>query len=123
MTASDEVIESNSCGRRRARRLRIVAAVVLLLGIFGADGVYWLGMRSAQTYDDPTLMVNEKAQARKEEILYGKQSVLIDRWMEELKQPGTQAMIIVAATALVAGGCFYFAHLLHHADEARDEQG
>src|SRR5580698_11381141 len=99
-----------SSGKLRARRLRIIAAIVLVLGIFGADGVYWLGTRSAQSSDDPALLGNEKAQARKEETLYGKQTILIDNWIDRLKQPGTQAAIIVLTAALVAGGCFYFAH-------------
>ena len=108
-----------SSGKRPGRRLRITAAVVLLLGIFGADLAYWLGTHAARTADDPAMMGNEKAQSRQEEILYGKQSVLIDSWMQDLKQPGTQAVIIVVTAALVAGGCFYFARLLDAADEKR----
>jgi hypothetical protein len=123
MTANNETPMPMSSGKFRARRLRIIAATVLVLGIFGADGVYWLGTRSPQTSDDPALLGNEKAQVRKEQILYGNQSILIDRWIEDLKRPGTQAVIVMVTAALVAGGCFYFAHLLHHAEEARDEQG
>jgi|ERR1700722_3008934 len=117
MVANNETPGPISSDKRQARRLRIIAVVVLLLGIFGADGVYWLGTRSAQTSDDLAGLGNEKAQARKEETLYGKQTILIDRWIEDLKQPGTQAVIVVLTAVLVAGGCFYFAHLLHHADE------
>jgi len=50
---------------------------------------------------------------------YGKQALLIDNWTHDLKQPGTQALIIVVTAALVAGGCFYFARLLDAADEKR----
>src|SRR5277367_3742711 len=107
MTANNETPGPISSGKLRARRLRIIAAIVLVLGIFAADGVYWWGTRSPQTSDDPALLGNEKAQARKEEILYGNQSVLIDRWIEDLKQPGTQAVIIVLTAVLVAGGCLY----------------
>jgi hypothetical protein len=112
-----------SSGKLRARRLRIIAAIVLVLGIFGADGVYWLGTRSPQASDDPVLMGNEKAQMRKEQILYGNQSLWIDNWVDHLKQPGTQAVIVIVTAALVSGVCFYFAHLLHHAEEATDEKG
>jgi hypothetical protein len=90
---------------------------VLLLGIFGADAVYFLGARRADVSEDPAMMGNEKAQTRQEEILYGKQSVLIDNWTHELKRPGTQALVVVVTAALVAGGCFYFARLLDRADE------
>jgi hypothetical protein len=119
MTANNETPGPISSAKRRGRRLRITAAIVLLLGIFGADLVYWLGTHSARLSDDPSLMGNEKAQSRQEEILYGKQSVLIDEWSHDLKRPGTQALIIVVTAALVAGGCFYFARLLDAADEKR----
>src|SRR5580658_2580345 len=106
-----------SSRHRPGRRLRIIAAVVVVLGIFGADGVYFLGTRSPQSSDDAALLGNDKAQARQEEILYGKQSVLIDNWTQDLKKPGTQAVIVVVAAALVAGGCFYFARLLDASSE------
>ncbi|HEV7926567.1 MAG TPA: hypothetical protein VGR14_14505 [Verrucomicrobiae bacterium] len=117
MTANNGTAGPMPSGKLRARRLRIIAAIVLLLGIFGADGVYWLGTRSAEDSVDPSMMGNEKAQVRKEQMLYGNQSILIDRWTEDLKRPGTQAAIVVLTAVLVAGGCFYFAHLLHHADD------
>jgi len=119
MTANNKMPVPMSSAKRRARRLRVTAAIVLLLGIFGADGVYWLGTRSGEVSDDPAMMGNEKEQSRQEGILYGKQAVLIDNWTDDLKQPGTQALLIVVTAALVAGGCFYFAHLLDHADEQR----
>jgi hypothetical protein len=122
MTANNKTPGPISSAKRRARRLRITAVVVLLLGIFGADAVYWLGTRSADVSDDPSLMGNEKAQSRQKEILYGKQALLIDNWTHDLKQPGTQALIIVVTAALVAGGCFYFARLLNDADEQADEK-
>ena len=112
MSANNKTPCPISSARRRARWLRIIAAIVLVLGIFGADAVYWLGTHSAQTSDDPALMGNEKARSRQEEILYGKQSVLIDNWTHDLKQPGTQAVLIVVTAALLAGGCFFFARLL-----------
>ena len=52
-------------------------------------------------------------------ILYGKQRELIEGWSNGLKQPGTQAIIIIAAAILVSGGCFYFARLLDYDDETR----
>jgi hypothetical protein len=122
MTANNKTPGPISSARRRARRLRITAAIVLLLGIFGADLVYWVGTRSADLPEDPSMMGNEKARSRQEEILYGKQSVLIDNWSHDLKQPGTQALLIVVTAALLAGGCFYFAHLLDNAGEQGEEK-
>jgi hypothetical protein len=117
MTANNKTPGRISSTKRQARWLRIIAAIVLLLGIFGADAVYWLGTRSTNLPDDPSMMGNEKAESRQEQILYGNQAVLVDNLTHKLKQPGTQALIIVVAAALVAGGCFYFARLLHRADE------
>jgi hypothetical protein len=106
-----------SSARRRARLLRITAAVVLVLGIFGADLVYWLETRSAMESDDPSMLGNEKAASRQAEILYGKQAGLIQEWSDELKQPGVQAVIIVVTAVLFAGGCIYFARLLECDDQ------
>jgi len=51
-------------------------------------------------------------------ILYGKQGELIEGWSNDLKQPGTQAVIIIVTAALVASSCFYFARLHDYDDEA-----
>jgi hypothetical protein len=116
MTENDKTPGPIPSAKRRGRPLRIIAAIILLLGIFGADAVYFLGTRSGQTSDVAAMLGNEKAQARKEEYLYGKQAVLIDNWTNDLKRPGTQALMVVVAGALAAGGCFYFAHLLDRAE-------
>lgn len=106
-----------SLDRRRARQFRIAAVIVLLLGLAGADVAYWLGSRSRDLSDDPLMFGNEKAQAQRMGTLYGNQGVMIQQWYEDLKNPDTQAIIIVAAAALVAGGCFYCARLLDAADQ------
>lgn len=61
----------------------------------------------------------DRPEERQMEILYGKQGELIEDWSNDLKQPGTQAVIIIVATALVAGGCFYFARLSDDDDVTR----
>jgi hypothetical protein len=123
MTANNKTPGPVSSANRRARALRITAIIVLLLGILSEGVVYWLGTRSADTSDDPSMWVNEKAQARQEGILFGKQSVLIQELSDDLKRPGTQAMIIIGTAALIAGGCFYFARLLEQHDEPADKTG
>ncbi len=117
MMDSNDTPSPISSRKRPGRPLRVTAAIVLLLGIFGADAVYYSGTHSAQTKDDPALLGNEKAQMRQEEILYGQQSVLIDNWTNDLKRPGTQAVIVLTASILVAGGCFYFSRLLDRSDD------
>jgi len=109
MTADDKTPEM---ARWRARRLRIAATVVFLLGIVGADVVYWLGSRSQDLSDNPLMFGNEKAQAYKMGTLFGNQGVMIQQWYDDLKQPDTQAIIVLVTAALVAGGCLYFARLL-----------
>ena len=54
----------------------------------------------------------EQAQTRQMGQLYGKSGLMIEKWANDLKQPGTQAVLIAAFSALVFGGCFYFARLL-----------
>jgi hypothetical protein len=106
-----------SASKRRARRFRIAGIVVLVLGIIGAGLVYWLGTRAADLSDDPAMAGYDQPEERQMGILYGKQGELIEDWSNDLKQPGTQAVIIVAAAALAAAGCFYFAHLWDEDEE------
>jgi hypothetical protein len=49
--------------------------------------------------------------------LYGKSGLLIEQWSNDLKQPGTQAIIILIFSTVIAAGCFYFARLLDYDDE------
>ena len=99
-------------GKRRGRRLRIIGGVILILGIASAGIVYWLGTRSPDLSDDLSMVGYNKPEQRQMEILYGKQGELIEDWSNDLKQPGTQAIIITVISALAAGGFFYFARLL-----------
>jgi hypothetical protein len=107
-----------SSSKQRARRLKMIGVVVLMLGVIGAGLVYWLGTRSPDLSDDLSMTGFNRAETRQMEILYGKQGELIEDLSNDLKQPGTQAIIIIAAAALVAGGCFYFARLPDY-DETR----
>ncbi len=88
------------------------------MGIVAAGIVYWLGTRSPDVSEDLSMAGYDRPAERQMEILYGKQGELIEDWSNDLKQPGTQAILIVVATALIAGGCFYFARLLD-SDETR----
>ena len=91
----------------------------MLLGIVGAGIVYWLGTRSPDLSGDLSMTGYDKPERRQMAMLYGKQGQLIEDWSNDLKQPGTQAVIIIVAAVLVAGGCFYFARLWDYDDEAR----
>ena len=116
MTVNDEKNSPVSSFKRSAR-LRMIGIVVLLLGIGGAGVVYWLGTRSPDVMDDISMLGYNKAQTRQMGMLYGKIGPVIEEWFDDLKQPGTQAEIIVVVSILIAAGCFYFARLLDHDDE------
>ena len=118
MMTNDKTADPHSSSRRAAR-LRLIGVIVLLLGIGGAGVVYWLGTRSPDVMDDLSMVGYNKAQTRQMGMLYGKMGPVIEEWFNELKQPGTQAEIIVVVSILAAAGCFYFARLLGHDDEPR----
>ena len=100
--------------RRRARRLRLIGSLVLLLGLGGAGAVYWLGTRGPELSDDPAMLGYHRAADRQMAILYGKQGRLIEDFSDALKQPGTQAGLIGIVTVVIGAGCFYFARLLDY---------
>jgi flagellar basal body-associated protein FliL len=116
MTVNDEKTSPDS-SPKRAARLRTIGVIVLVLGLGSAGLVYWLGTRSPDVMDDLSMVGYNKAQTRQMGMLYGKMGPVIEEWFDDLKQPGTQAKIIVVVSTLIAAGCFYFARLLAHDDE------
>lgn len=103
----------NDLTKRRVKRLKLVGIIILVLGLAVAGLVYWIGSRPQDLSDDPQMLGNEKAEKQQEEIVLGQYGVVIDA----LKQPGTQAVIIIAVSALAGSTCLYFAHLLAHRDD------
>ena len=94
----------------------MTGVIVLLLGISSACLVYWIGTRSPDLSDDPSMVGFNRTESRQMAMLYGKMGLLIEDWTNDLKQPGTQAILIASATILIALGCFYFARLLENGD-------
>jgi hypothetical protein len=117
MTANDHASAANASARHGAR-LRLIGIIVLALGISGAGTVYWLGTRSPDLNDDPSMLGFNKREHRQMGLLYGKMGTLVEDWSEDLNRPGTQAVLILGFSALVAGGCFYFSRLLESEDKA-----
>lgn len=108
---------------RRVRRYRMAGVIILLLGLLGAGVVYWLGTRGPDLADDPAMLGFDRSEKRQLGILYGKQGQLIEDLTNSLKQPGTQAFLIVVAAAVIAAGCFFFARILTaEAKQATDDQ-
>jgi hypothetical protein len=111
---ADPARELLATARRRGRRYRIGAGVILLLGAISAGLVYWLGSRGQGSLDDPSMIGFNRATDHQMAYLYGKQGELVEDLIDLLKQPGTQAVLIVVATALIAAGCFFFARMLEY---------
>ncbi len=93
--------------------------MILLLGLVSAGVIYWQGSRAPDFSENPSMVGFNRSEERQMGMLYGKQGQLIEDLKNSLKQPGTQAMLTVAAAGAVAAGCFYFARLL--ADEAKPD--
>lgn len=118
MTAPNSTGASAS-SRKGPKRLRIIGVVVLFLGLACAGAVYWIGTHSAEPSEDELLPGNAKAESHQMELLYGKMGLLTMELSDDLKQPGTQALLIAAVSILAAGGCFYFARLTDDDAESR----
>jgi hypothetical protein len=99
-------------------RLRTIGVLVLLLGLGGAGIVYWTGAPSEDFSDDVSTARTSKKVARDIEMNVGKMGVLMNDLLEDLQDPGTQAVMIVVASILVASGCFYFARLQARGDDS-----
>ena len=124
---NDKAASPVSSARRKARRFRITGVVVSLLGISVAGIIYWLGTRSPDVSGDLSMVGYDRREQQQMGVLYGKQGELIEDLTNDLKQPGTQAILIIVTAALVAGCCFYFARLLdydaEHADDTDPKPG
>jgi len=114
MTVLDKTPQNS---KRRAAKLRIIGIVVPGLGIAGAGLIYWLGSRSQDLNNDPAMLGYNRAETRQMGLLYGKSGLLMDDWLNDLKQPGVQALIILAFSAVIAFVCLYFARLLEQDDD------
>ena len=118
MTDGPDTLQVPPTVARRARRYRLAGVVILLLGLAGAGVVYWLGTRSAILADDAAMTGFNRATERQMALLYGKQGRFVEDLTNWLKQPGTQAILIVAAAVVVAGAVFFLARILE--EEAKD---
>ncbi len=108
--------------KHRARRLRIIGAVILAFGIFAADGVYWLGARSPAG-DSPLPVIGEDKNAtRQSETLFGKQAVFASQMQRTLKNPLAQAGLVVTAAMILAGGFFYAAGAVDRVKQLDSEE-
>lgn len=112
MSVGDKIPATLSPARRRVRRWRRAGGIVLLLGLAGAGVIYWLGLNTPNPDDDLSLQSYAKAETRQMGLLYGQPGVLIEDLKNDLKSPGTQAVLLLIGAAIMAAGIFYFARIL-----------
>ncbi len=116
MTVEHATAEPIPAHLRRARHFKLAALVALALGVVGVGIVCVRAMNSDSTPDDSPSVGYYKRTAQEAERLYGKPAVLMDDIQAALGRPGTQLIIITAAAALIAGGCWLAARKLETRD-------
>lgn len=109
---------SPQAAEKLVRRLRWIGTVVIFLAVVSASVVYWRGRGDERLSEDPSMGRYNKANQRQMELMYGKMGAVTEDLFEHLKQPGTQAAIIVIGGGLIAAGCFYFARLVSDGEES-----
>lgn len=96
----------------RSKRLRVIGSLVLLFGVAGACLFYWIASRSAAPTMDDLMPGYSRARSRQIGIMMGDLGVTLMAWLDALKDPGTQAIIVAAVSALVGLACFRVARLM-----------
>lgn len=95
-----------------SNRLRAIGILVLVVGVAGAGLFYWIEARSAAPTMDDLMPGYSQARSRQIGIMMGDLGVTLIEWLDALKDPRTQAIIIAAVSALAALACFRVARLL-----------
>ena len=100
MTVNDSPVRPVSVSRR-STWLRRTGIVVLLAGLAGAGTIYWVGSRSPAVSDDLSMVGYHRAERRQMGQLYGKMGTVIEDWSEDLKDPGTRAILVGGFAAAI----------------------
>lgn len=112
MAATEETADQDS-QRKTRKRLRVAGAVVVSLGLTIAAADYWIGSRSEDLSQNPWMAGYEKAQSHQMGILYGRMGIVVDDLLDDLKDPGAQAAIILFVSGGIAAGFFYLGRTPH----------
>jgi hypothetical protein len=94
------------------KRLRLIAMAVLVAGLAGAWILYRIETRSHAPTLDELLPGDAQRRARQTAILMGTFVVTLLGWLDALKDPATQAVLIAGASVLLAIGLYRVAWLL-----------
>jgi hypothetical protein len=101
-----DVVPDLESSLKHSARLRIAGILMVVFGISAACVFYWIQSRSATPSLEDTLPDYRRQLAREIGIQQGTFGVMMLDWVEALRRPGTQAIIIVASAALVGLACF-----------------
>ena len=93
----------------RAARFRLAGVVILVSGLVAAGVLYWARTRNPALEDDPMMLNYSKPERMQMGVMYGKMGMLIEDLQDDLSQPGTQAFLIVAGSAVLSWACFFAA--------------
>jgi flagellar basal body-associated protein FliL len=104
--------------KKLVRRLRRIGTVVITLAVVSASVMYWRGRGDEKLIEDPSMGGFNKANQRQMEMMYGKMGTITEDLVQQLKQPRTQAALILIGGGLIAAGCFYFARLVSRGNES-----
>lgn len=95
----------------------MTGTIVLLTGISGAGSLYWIRTRGKGLSSDISMLGFDKPQRRQMELLYGKSGALFQEWINDLKEPRTQVVLIVILSVIIFAGCLYFARWTETEDD------
>ena len=105
--------------QREKARLRWIGVIVLLIGFSSACLVYWAGNRSEDARLEQYREAQTRAESRQMQMLYGTSGGVMEDFLNSLKRPANQALVIGVITCLIAAGCFYLGRPLPGADETQ----
>jgi hypothetical protein len=110
--------DSASLYREKAR-LRLIGIFILVLGLSIAGLVYWRGTRAEDARVEQYEQAQARAESRQMQMLYGTPGGLMEDLLTALKHPRNQALLIIAISGLIAGGCFYLSRPLPEVETPR----
>ena len=96
----------------RARQLRLIGTLVMIIGVATAAAVYWLQTRAA-TIDDAAAGFT-RAQEHQMKVLMGPLAVAMSQWTDALTSPAGIAAMIAGFAAFIAYMCFRHARFAEH---------
>jgi hypothetical protein len=101
---------SRTSNKSLPHRFRIAGVVLIVVGFVIAGGIYWLGIKSQSGSDLPAID-DSKQLSYRVELNVGKVGLLMNDAQDALKNPGTQALLIIILSAIGAAVCFYIARV------------